>query len=83
MLRQYASGTEFVSCVGTTVMETLRALAVAHPDLGIRLFDDAGAVHPHLAVFHRDELVVRGDYTTHKVMAGDRIEIIIGITGGA
>ena len=49
----------------------------------IRLFNDAGVVHPHLAVFHRDEMVARDDYAEHEVAPEDRLELIIGIAGGA
>jgi molybdopterin molybdotransferase len=82
-LRKYAADAELVRVSGDTVIEVMRAVAEAHPDLRIRLFADSGLVHPHLALFHREELVARGQYDAHPVAADDRIEIIIGITGGA
>lgn len=82
-LRKYAADAEFVEGAGGTVAAVLRAVVDANPDLEIRLFDDAGTVHPHLAVFHQDELVARVDYEEHPVAPADRIDVIIGITGGA
>ncbi len=83
MLRKYASDAEHLVGSGPTVIAVLRAVVAAHPDLGVRLLDEAGNVHPHLAVFHQDELVERGEQHTHPVADGDRLEVIIGITGGA
>lgn len=82
-LRKYAAGAESVEGAGATVAEVLRAIVEANPALRIRIFDDTGVVHPHLAVFHQGELVAREDCAKHQVGPADRIDLIIGIAGGA
>ncbi|MDJ0923952.1 MAG: molybdopterin-binding protein [Acidimicrobiia bacterium] len=82
-LRKYAAGSEFVDGDGQTVGAALRAATALHPELAPRLFDTAGAAHPHLAIFHEEELVAREELDTRPVAAGDRIDILISIVGGA
>jgi molybdopterin molybdotransferase len=82
-LRKYAADAELVNVSGATVTEVVCAVAAAHPDLEVRLLSDSGDIHPHLAVFHQEELVARSEYSRQAVAPADRIEIIIGITGGA
>ncbi len=82
-LRKYAGGDEFVNGTGRTVLATLESVAIFHPDLRVRIFDTVGGVHPHLAIFHNEELVVGDEYDSRRVVAGDRIDILISIAGGA
>ncbi len=82
-LRRYAAGHETVPVAGATVAEALRAAAVAHPDLQIRLFDSAGSLHPHLTVFHDDDQVPRDELDSTPVGPDDRVDVLIAIVGGA
>ena len=82
-LRKYADGQEAVPVEGATVAEALQAATVAYPELEIRLFDEAGKLHPHLAVFHDDAQVPRDALASTPVGADDRIDVLIAIVGGA
>lgn len=83
MLRKYAADSELVAVEAGTVIQAVQAVAVAHPDIATRLFTDDGVIHPHLAVFHQDELVLATEHESRAVEPGDKVEVIIGITGGA
>lgn len=82
-LRKYAGGAEFVDGPAGTVVDVLREITTAHADLRIRIFDSSDAIHPHLAIFHNEELVAREQYDDTRVAAGDRLDILISIAGGA
>jgi len=82
-LRKYADGHETVPVEGRTVADALHAATVAYPQLEIRLFDDAGRLHPHLTVFHDDVQVHRDALTSTPVGTDDRIDVLIAIVGGA
>ena len=83
MLRKFASNLEFVETEGSTVVDVLRAAVEAHPNLEIRLLDDEGLLHGHLSVFHGGRQVLRDEQAATVVASGDRLDILISISGGA
>lgn len=82
VLRKYAGNLDFVEVDATTVAEALRAAVGEHPDLEIRLLDDAGRFHSHLSLFVDGELVARADHATRQVGPDARIDVLISIVGG-
>src|SRR3990170_1210487 len=82
ILRKYAAGLEFVPVEASTVGEALRAVVIAHPDTGVRLFDDQGVLHGHLMVFRQGAEVLPAEILTTSVDAGDRIDLLVAVAGG-
>jgi molybdopterin converting factor small subunit len=64
---------------GATVAELLRALERAHPAVAGWILDERGVIRQHINVFVNGE---RGREGT-AVGAGDRIEVLPAISGGA
>ncbi len=64
---------------GATVGEVLRALEREQPALGGWILDERGVIRRHINVFVNGELADRGS----AVAAGDRVEVIPAISGGA
>ena len=83
VLRKYADDLDFIGVTATTVAGALRAAVADHPDLGIRLLDSDGRFHPHLSLFVDGEQVGRDDQLTTEIDADARIDVLIGIVGGA
>jgi hypothetical protein len=81
-LRKYADGQRSAAVAGATVTQALTAAAAAHPDLDIRLFDDRGRVHRHLAIICRDEAIPSADLTTTAVGPDEGISVLIAVSGG-
>jgi molybdopterin synthase sulfur carrier subunit len=77
-LRKLAGGRAEHELDGATVVELLRALELAYPDLGGWIRDERGRLRRHINVFVNGE---RGDEAT-SVRSGDRVEVIPAITGG-
>jgi molybdopterin synthase sulfur carrier subunit len=77
-LRKLAGGRAEHELAGATVVELLRALEVAHPDVSGWILDERGQIRRHINVFVNGE---RGDGAT-AVGAGDRVEVLPAITGG-
>lgn len=46
------------------------------------LLEDLGAVRGGIAVARNDRVVTRGEYDSHAISDGDRIEIIKAVAGG-
>ena len=82
-LRKYANGQEFVDVVAATAADALRELVVVHPDLAVRIFDDQDRLHAHLAAFCREMEVARDDLASASVSAGERLDLLIAVAGGA
>ena len=82
ILRKYAAGLEFVPVEASTVGEALRAVVIAHPDTGVRLFDDQGVLRGHLMVFRQGAEVLPAEILTTSVDAGDRIDLLVAVAGG-
>ena len=67
---------------GSTVGEVLKALDAAHPGMGERLFDDAGALRRFVNVFVADEDVRFSEGLDTKVEPGQTVSIIPAVAGG-
>ena len=77
VLRNLASGAEH-ELRGKTVIELLRQLERAHPDLSGWIVDERGLIRRHINVYVNGE---RGQEST-SVSGGDRVEVLPAITGG-
>ena len=82
-LRRYAGGEVCFPVPGATVGEALEAAFRIHPELRLRLVDDEGRVHRHLAVFLGETAVRREGVTALAVAPGDTLTFIEAIGGGA
>ena len=63
---------------GTTVVELLRELERAHPDMGGWILDERGLIRRHINVF------VNGEQGAAGTMVGpdDRVDVLPAISGG-
>ena len=78
-LRQLAGGRPQHELDGATVIELVRSLERAHPDITGWILDERGRIRRHINVFVGGEL---GSEET-PVRAGDRVEVLPAITGGS
>jgi hypothetical protein len=56
---RYAGGATWLTVAASTVGAALQEALVRHPALRPRLCDEAGMVHPYLAVFRNEEQLRR------------------------
>ena len=77
-LRKLAGGRAEHELEGATVVELLRALERAQPEISGWILDERGQIRRHINVFVGGE---RGRETT-AVRPGDRVEVLPAITGG-
>ncbi len=78
-LRQLAGGRAQHELRGTTVIELLRALEQAHPDITGWIVDERGRIRRHINVFVGGEL----SSEETEVRGGERVEVLPAITGGS
>ena len=83
VLGKYASGLEFIEVEGSTIHDVLHAVVDEHPALEIRLIDEDGSMRGHLSLFHEGRQVSREDHRAAEVQPGDRLDILVSISGGA
>jgi len=81
-LRRYAGGDASFEVAGGTVAEALAAAFDTHPDLRLRLVDEAGRVHPYLAVFRNETELGRDRLAEVTLAPGDRLTFLEAIGGG-
>ena len=81
-LRTLTAGAREVSCEGNTVGEVLKALDVAHPGFGDRLFDEDGALRRFVNVFVADEDVRFLDGLDTPLFEGQTLSIVPAVAGG-
>ena len=81
-LRTLTGGSSEVAVEGSTVGEILKGLDAAHPGIGERLFDDAGALRRFVNVFVADEDIRFLDGLSTPVTAGQAVSIIPAVAGG-
>jgi sulfur-carrier protein len=81
-LRPEARGdaTVHVSCA--TVRQALDAVCGAHPTLRRHLFDEAGALRPHVNIFVNEVDARASEGLGTRVQPGDEIHIVPSIAGG-
>jgi sulfur-carrier protein len=81
-LRTLTAGASEVSVDGSTVGEILKGLDAAHPGMGERLFDEAGALRRFVNVFLADEDIRFLDGLSTPVAEGQALSIIPAVAGG-
>jgi molybdopterin converting factor small subunit len=81
-LRTLTGGAGEVSVGGSTVGEALKALEVAHPGFGERLFDEKGDLRRFVNVFLADEDVRFLDGLSTPVRDGETLSIVPAVAGG-
>jgi len=81
-MRPLTGGSSTVQVEGSTLQEVLRALDSAHPGMGERLLDDAGALRKFVNVFVADDDVRYLDGLDTKVPDGETVSIIPAVAGG-
>jgi sulfur-carrier protein len=81
-LRVLTGGAGEVPVEGSTVLEVLKALDVAHPGMGERLFDESGRLRRFVNVFVADEDIRFLDGLDTPVAAGQTVSIIPAVAGG-
>jgi len=80
-LRTLTGGNSEVSVDGGTVGEILKSLDAAHPGIGERLFDDAGALRRFVNVFVADEDIRFLDGINTEVAPGATVSIVPAVAG--
>lgn len=78
-LRKLAGGRRQHELAGATVIELLRTLERAYPEITGWILDERGQIRRHINVFVAAEL---GSEET-AVRSGDRVEVLPAITGGS
>jgi molybdopterin converting factor small subunit len=81
-LRTLTGGAGEVNVEGSTVGEALKALEVAHPGFGERLFDEKGDLRRFVNVFLADEDVRFLDGLSTPVRDGETLSIVPAVAGG-
>jgi len=81
-LRELSGGASEASLEGATVAEVLKALEVAHPGFGERLYDDTGGLRRFVNVFVADEDIRFLDGLDTPVADGQTVSIIPAVAGG-
>jgi sulfur-carrier protein len=81
-LRQLSGGAGEIDLEGSTVGEVLKALDVAHPGFGDRLFDESGQLRRFVNVFLADEDVRFMEGLGTPVTDGQTVSIVPAVAGG-
>jgi len=81
-LRRYAGGEVVLQVGGAAVGAALADAFARHPALRIRLVDESGRVHPHLAVFRNEEQLRREDADSAALGPDDTLTLLIAVDGG-
>ena len=81
-LGRYTGGSVEVEVEGATVGEALEEAFRRHPDLRLRVVDDAGFVRSHLAVFCNEEQLRREEAAGVPLVAGDIVTFLVAVGGG-
>jgi sulfur-carrier protein len=81
-LRNLSGNAAEVPVDGATVADVLKALDVAHPGFGERLFDESGALRRFVNVFLDDEDIRFLDGIDTAVSAGQTVSIVPAVAGG-
>jgi molybdopterin converting factor small subunit len=81
-LRSLTGGASEASVEGATVAEVLKALDVAHPGFGERIFDDGGGLRRFVNVFVADEDIRFLQNLDTPIAAGQVVSIVPAVAGG-
>ena len=82
MLARYAGGAREVRAEGATVRDALADVARRHPDLGPRLVDASGALHPYFHLFRNGERLEGAGAMAAALRDGDSLEVLAAASGG-
>ena len=82
MLARYAGGAREVRAEGATVRDALADVARRHPDLGPRLVDASGALHPYFHLFRNGERLEGAGAMAAALREGDALEVLAAASGG-
>ncbi len=78
-LRSYTGGRAEVDGAGSTVAAVLDHLDAAFPGMRFRMIDEQDRMRQHIRIFVNGEQVRD---LTHRVAAGDEVQIICALSGG-
>jgi molybdopterin synthase sulfur carrier subunit len=67
---------------GRSVAEALGDAVRQEPRLARHLWDDAGALRPHVLCVHNELCVPRSEFGERALAEGDRLRILNAVTGG-
>ncbi|HEX9854171.1 MAG TPA: MoaD/ThiS family protein [Acidimicrobiia bacterium] len=79
MLASLVRSERHLAFEASTVAGALEALCSAHPELRVHIFDEAGAVRPHVSCFHNATSVAD---TATPLSEGDAIVVLQAVSGG-
>lgn len=82
-LRQYTGGEAKVEVAPGTVSMVIAQVDRLHPGIATRVLDDQGRVRQHVNLFLNEESVKGKDISKLEVRAGDRLQILPSVSGGA
>lgn len=82
-LRRYTGGATRAEVEGGTVAEVLGALAERFPELGRRLYDGSGALHPFISVFVNGDDIRGGAGLETPVGPADEVLVMPAMAGGS
>ncbi|HEU4395791.1 MAG TPA: MoaD/ThiS family protein [Planctomycetota bacterium] len=82
MLAKYAGGERVIRTEGATVRDALADVPRRHPDLGPRLVDASGALHPYFHLFRNGERLEGAGAMTAALRDGDSLEVLAAASGG-
>ena len=83
VLRNFTAGKESIPVEATTIDEALSQLDAAHPGIKAKLCDDRGVLRRHVNVFVGEEDIRFLEGQATAIKAGDLIDIVPAISGGA
>ena len=83
VLRNLTAGKETIEVEAQTVDQALAMLEAAHPGIKARLCDDSGKLRRFVNVFVGEEDIRFLDGQATPIKAGDLIDIVPAIAGGA
>ncbi len=81
-LRKFTGGADEVSVDGSTVGDTVKALASAHPDVAKHLLDDTGALRSFVNVYLGDTNINELGGLEAPVSDGAVLSLVPAVAGG-
>lgn len=82
-LRKFTGNAAEVVVAGSTVGESLQALAELHPELRQQIFTGEGKIRSFVNVYHNDEDIRFLDKEATATVDGDIVTLVPSIAGGA
>jgi len=82
VLRTVMGGREAIDGEGDTIEDVLRRTSVAHPALGLHLFDESGRPRRNIVCLHDGVLVRAAEFAEHAVAGGDELVLTNALAGG-